>query len=317
VLFRSAALELDVQVRPLPLLPDRADDFAPLSGVIVEDPPGFTPESRRALASWLERGGVALVALGPHAALAPLGTTFDPVLNGPVTWSTSAPPGLDEAGAAFFGASTSGLADLRPRGRAMFDAASLGQSAKVLGYWNDRAPFLVSRPVGRGAAFVLTVPLSTDESDLALRPAFLALLETFVDAARTRRGAQRTEVGEPWVFDRATVVRITDPHGNPITVTEESARKVASPDRIGAYEISLDGDKLMRIAAPAEREIDLRPRRVAPSARGTALGGMRAKIDFSPYVATALLALLLAEIALRAWARRAAAQDGGQPTMSA
>jgi hypothetical protein len=312
-----SALRLDLQVRPLPLLPDRSEDFASLSGLIVEDPPGFTPESRRALAIWLERGGVALVALGPRAALAPLGATFEPIFSGPVTWSASGAPGLDETSAAAFGAAGSSLLDFRPRGRATLDSMSLGQTAKVLGRWSDRAPWLLWRPVGRGAAFVLTVPVSTDQSDLALRPAFLALLETFVDAARTRHGAQRTEVGEPWVFEGATSLRIIGPRHDQIAVTDEATRKVVSPDRIGGYEISLDGEKILRFVAPAEREVDMRPRRVAPAARAAAFGGMRARVDLSFYVATALLALLLCEISLRVWARRTAAKDARQTAASA
>src|SRR5206468_4435236 len=53
-----SALELDAELRPIPVLPDRADDLAPLSGIVLEDPLGFTPEARRSLATWLERGGV-------------------------------------------------------------------------------------------------------------------------------------------------------------------------------------------------------------------------------------------------------------------
>jgi hypothetical protein len=304
-----AALKLDIQVRPSPLLPDRSEDFAALSGLVVDDPPGFLPESRRAFATWLEHGGVAFVALGPRAALAPLGASFDPILSGAVTWGASPASGLDEPSAASFGASGSGLLDFRPRGRATLDTLSLGESVKVLGRWNDRAPWLLSRQVGRGVVFVLTVPVSTDQSDLALRPAFLALLETFVDAVRARHGAQRTEVGDPWVFEGAASLQVVGPRKDQIAVTDETDRKVVSPDRIGSYEISLDGEKLLRFVAPAEREVDLRPRRVAPSARAEALGGMRAKIDLSSYVAAMLLALLVAEISLRAWARRRAATD--------
>jgi hypothetical protein len=312
-----SALRLDIQVRPLPLLPDRLDDFAPLSGVIVEDPPGFTPESRRALSSWLDRGGSALVALGPRAALAPLGATFEPLWTGPVTWAASPATGLDEASAATFGVSGAGLLDFRPRGRATLNTRSLGESAKVLARWKDQAPWLLSRAVGRGIVFVLTVPMSTDQSDLALRPAFLALLETFAEACRTRHGAQRTEVGEPWVFDGTPSLRVVDPRGTEIPVTEDGTRKIVGPDRIGRYEITLGAEKLVRVVAPAEREVDLRPRRVAPSARASMLGGRQARIDLSFYVASVLFALFVAEIVIRAWARRAVAKDSAQTTGSA
>ena len=41
-------------------------------------------------------------------------------------------------------------------------------------------------------AYMLTLPTSPDASDLALRPAFLILLEKFVDAARVRNGAHQS-----------------------------------------------------------------------------------------------------------------------------
>jgi hypothetical protein len=309
-----SALKLDIQIRPLPFLPDRSEDFASLSGVIVEDPAGFAPEPRRALARWLDRGGVALVALGPRAALAPLGATFDPILSGPVTWAPSPASGLDEASSSVFGAAGQGMLDFGPRGRATLDAMSLGESAKVIGRWKDGAPWLLSRQVGRGVVFVLTMPISTDQSDLALRPAFLVLLETFVEAVRARHGAQCTEVGEPWFFDGATSLSVVGPRKDPIAVTDEPGRKTVNPDRIGSYEISLDGEKLHRFVAPADREVDLRPRPVAPAARAAALGGMRANVDLSAYVATVLLALLFTEMSLRAWARRTAAAKNAPQT---
>jgi len=76
------------------------------------------------------------------------------------------------------------------------------------------------------------------------------------------------------------------------------------PDRIGTYEITLDGDKLVRVAAPAEREVDLRPRPVSPQTKATSLGDVRSRVDLSPYLAVVLLALLVAELGLRIWAKR-------------
>src|SRR6185503_9597492 len=100
-----------------------------------------------------------------------------------------------------FGATAPGLIDLHPRGRAQIDLRLLGATAKVAAPWKDGAPWLVERPVGRGSVFVLTLPTSVDTSDLPLRPAFLVLLEKFAEAARTRNGAHRSTVGEPWAFD--------------------------------------------------------------------------------------------------------------------
>jgi len=299
-----AALELDMQVRPLPIVPDHAEELAPFAGAVIEDPPGFTPEARRSLGAWLERGGVVLLALGPNTALAPLGASFEPLVHGSIGWGPSPVEGLDDKSASLFGAAAGGLADLRPRGRSNLDLAALGPSAKVAARWKDGAPWLIERAVGRGFAFVLSLPTSPDESDLALRPAFLILLEKFAEAARARNGAHRTTVGETWAFEGAKSLEVTGPDKVRLRVTDEATSKTVVPDRIGVYEISLDGDKLVRVAAPAEREVDLRPRPVAPQTRSASLGDTRARLDLSPHLAMVLLALLVAELVLRLWARK-------------
>ena len=75
-----AALHVDMAVRPIPQVPDRREDTAPFAAIIVDDPPGFTPEQRHALGAFVESGGVLLVALGRRAAAAPLGANFEPFL---------------------------------------------------------------------------------------------------------------------------------------------------------------------------------------------------------------------------------------------
>ena len=80
---------------------------------------------------------------------------------------------------------------------------------------------------------------------------------------------------------------------------------LASHTRIGVYEITLDGDKQVRVASAAEREVDMRPRPATQQTKSTSLGDVRSRVDLSPYLAVVLLALLVAELALRIWARRA------------
>jgi hypothetical protein len=180
----------------------------------------------------------------------------------------------------------------------------------VLARWKDGAPWLIERPMGRGLAFVLTLPTSVEESDLALRPAFLVLLESFIDAARSRNGAHRTEVGQPWAFEGAHSLEVAavtpDGPGRKLPVTDEVRRKVVTPDRLGRYRITADGEKLTRVVAPVERELDFRPRAVAPSTRSTSLGDVRARVDLSSYLALGLLFLLVLEIGLRLLAQRGA-----------
>jgi hypothetical protein len=125
-----------------------------------------------------------------------------------------------------------------------------------------------------------------------------------VDATRTRNGAFRITVGEAWAFEGAKSLEVVGPDKNKLRVADEPTRKVVVPDRIGAYEIALDHDKLTRVVAASEKEVDGRPRRVLPSTRSSSLGDTRARVDLSPYLAIVLLALLVGELGLRLRARR-------------
>jgi hypothetical protein len=299
-----AALELDARLRPLPLVPDRPEDLVGFAGVVIEDPPGFTPEARRSLAFFIERGGVVLLALGSHAPLAPLGANFEPLVPGSVGWGPTPAAGLDAQASVLFGSAAAGLVDFHPRGRATVDIDGLGSAAHVSARWKDGAPWLIERAIGRGFVFVLTMPTSPDQSDLALRPAFLMLLDRFVDATRTRNGAYRITIGEAWAFEGAKSLEVVGPDKTQLRVSDEPTRKVVLPDRIGVYDIKLDQDKLTRVVAAAEKEVDGRPRRVHPATHAASLGDTRAKFDLSPYLAVTLLALLVGELALRVRARR-------------
>jgi hypothetical protein len=318
-----SALELDAQVHPLPAVPEHPDELNAVAALIIDDVPGFTPEVRRNIAAWVERGGVLLVTLGPRAAAAPLGASFDPLVPGVVRWGPSPVPGVDPATAALFGPSAEGMADLAPHGRASIDPeASAG--ADILARWKDGAPLLLRRSRGRGAVLALTLPLSTDESDLALRPAFLALLDRFVGTARARGGARRIDVGEAWTFDGYRSVKVQHvplfgpgkpqpvpvidgaagvPLGKPGSASTPPAgverRLLAAPPLAGLYELELDGDHTTRVAAVPDREIDLHPRRVHEDARSASLGGVDPSLDVSPYVALFLLALFAGELVLR------------------
>jgi hypothetical protein len=309
-----AALKLDAQIHPLPAVPEHDAELNAYAALIVDDAPGFTPEVRRSIAAWVERGGVALLTLGPRAAAAPLGAGFEPLVPGVVRWGASPAPGIDPASAPTLGPSAEGLAALDPRGRVTLDAAA-AEGAEILARWNDGAPFLTRRSLGRGAVLALTLPLSSDESDLVLRPAFLALLDRFVSTARARGGARRIDVGEAWTFDgyRKVEVRkvsIAAPERpTPVPVIEVDRRPRANPPRAGLYELTLDGESVTRVAAVPDREIDLRPRQVKDEARASALGGVATSLDASPYVALGLLGLLAIELVLRALGQRSERVD--------
>jgi hypothetical protein len=317
-----AALQLDAQIHPLPSVPEHEAELNAYAAMIVDDAPGFTPEVRRELAAWVTRGGVALLTLGPRAAGAPLGAGFEGLIPGVVRWGPVTPVeasaagsfGVDPASAPSLGSSAPGLASLDPHGRAALDAVAT-EGADVLARWNDGAPFLLRRSLGRGAVLALTLPLSTEESDLALRPAFLSLLESFVSTARARGGARRIDVGQAWTFDGYKDVKVQRaPRGGAgapqiIAVTEQDRRLRADAPLAGLYELKLDGEATTRVAAVPDREIDLRPRKVRDEARAAALGGVASALDASPYVALALLGLLAVELALRVRGQREAAVD--------
>ncbi len=185
-----AALRLDVAVRPIPAMPDRGVDFEGFVGAIVDDPSGLTPEQRRALTSFLEQGGEALLALGPRAASAPLGSSLEPALGHAVTWGATDAKGATEArGAApAFGDAARSLGDLTPRGRATLAAEDVKAFEPLLA-WEDGAPFVARRAIGRGGAWVVTLPFSIGTSELTLRPGFLALLDAWTGRSARAGGA--------------------------------------------------------------------------------------------------------------------------------
>lgn len=315
------ALELDAQIRPLPAVPEHEGDLNAYAALFVDDAPGFTPEVRHAIAAWVGRGGAVFLTLGPRAAAAPLGASFDPLVPGVVRWLPSPAKGVDPASASFLGPSAPGFSDLSPRGRAVFEPAAT-EGADVLARWSDGAPFMIRRSIGRGAVMALSLPLSVEESDLVLRPAFLALLDRIVSMARAKGGARRIDAGEAWSFDgwREIVVERVSFAGPgdraPVPVSQDDGRPRAVPSLAGLYELTLDGERTTRAVAVPEREIDLRPRQVHPSSQTESLGGVSAAVDISPYVALALLALLAIELLLRTAGHRAVTSpepSGGEP----
>jgi len=297
-----AALHVDMAVRPIPQVPDRREDTAPFAAIIVDDPPGFTPEQRRALGAFVDGGGVLLVALGRRAASAPLGANLEPALGQAVTWDVSPVTGVDVGGGAtLLGEAASSLADLAPKARAKL--ADQDMSAfDTLVKWSDGAPFVARRTRGRGDIWLATLPFSVDASDLALRPGFLALLDAFVVEAKQRASPRRGDVGAPWTFAGARQVEAVSPNG-PLEPTRDEGTLRLVPPVAGAYHITIDGQRELRVAAPLARELDLRSRAVAPSATSSTLGGGVAIVDVSWIVALVLLGLVAAELVTRALVR--------------
>lgn len=308
-----AALHLDLAVRPLPQLPDRREDMAPFAALLIDDPPGLTPEQRHALAAFVDGGGMVLIALGPRSAVAPLGANFEPLLGQAVTWGPSPASGIDAAsGATLLGEAAASLTDLAPKGRitlAEQDASSLDPLLK----WSDGALLVGRRVRRRGEAWIVTLPLSLDASDLPLRPGFLALLDDFVAEARHRSAPRRGDVGVAWTLPGARQIEAEGPAGKLEVGRDDGALRLV-PALAGAYRLTVDGSRELRVAAPVAREIDLRPRPVASGAASTSMGGGTATVDVSWVVALALLALTLAELVMRAVTAARMRQGEQQPS---
>jgi len=302
------ALESGAAVRPLPIVPETPDELSAHAAIVIDDPPGLTPEARRALELWLDKGGVGWIALGPRAASAPIGSSLEPFAPGAARWDAKPPAGIDLASATFLGPSADSLLELHPIGRALLDLGGRTGLEPIV-RWSDGVPWLLRRQVGRGQAFTLSLPLAPDSSDLVFRPAFLALVDHFVETARARGSARRIDVGASWTFDAANNVEIRNRIG-PVAAEQRDGRRVVTPSIAGRYDVRIADTVETRFAQIPERELDLRPRPVAPEAQRPHLGATAANVDLSRPIAFVLLGLLAAELVARAvMARRRRGAD--------
>lgn len=298
-----AALRTDLAVRPLPQVPERREDTAPFAAIIVDDPPGFTPEQRHALAAFVERGGVLVLALGHRAAAAPLGATLEPFLTRAVSFGPTPVTGADPSGGdSISGGVAASLGDLAAKGRVTLapdDATAFTPLVK----WSDGAPLVTRLRRGRGEVWVSTLAFSLDASDFPLRPGFLVLMDAVTSDARDRSAPLRGDVGVPWSFAGAHDVEAEGPTGRVPATRDEGALRIV-PTQIGPYRLTVDGTKELRVAGPVKSEIDLRPRAVVSSATSSSQGGGVAVVDVSWAIALVLLALVAAETVARALTRR-------------
>lgn len=311
-----AALHVDMAVRPIPQVPDRREDTLAFAAMIVDDPPGFTPEQRHALTSFVDRGGVLVLALGRRSTSAPLGATFEPFLGHAVRYGDAPPHGADPAsGQLVLGEGAASLVDLGAKGRAILASTDESAFAPVL-KWSDGTQLVGRRARGRGEIWIMTLPFSVDVSDLPLRPGFLSLLDAVVTDAKERSAPLRGDVGVPWAFTGARQVEADGPGGKIAALRDDSSRGSGGalrivPPLVGAYRLTVDGTKELRVGAPVAREMDLRPRAVAPSATASALGGGVSVVDVSWIIALALLGLVAAEVVVRALTRSETARARG------
>ena len=306
-----AALDRPLVVRPSTIIPDEFAELAPHGLLILDDVAGLSPGSRRALTRWLNRGGVAVVMLGEASSRAQLGRSFEPLLTGAARWTEPLAKGLKSTSLSWLGASGSTWDDINPSGRVWLTSVE-PKNAKVVAEWSDGQPFILEAHHGRGISWVLGLPAALHTSDLALRPAFLALLSAAVDHAVSRRGRRETTAGTAWRFPATVDLSVSGRHG-PMPIKSERCQpgegcpdghvQVVIPEQRGKYRLQIGDETQYRHVTLPAQEIARQPRQPEDAEASTGTES-ETTVDVSREVALALLALLLAELVLRLVARR-------------
>jgi hypothetical protein len=293
------ALSYGVPVRPLTEAPREASDLADVAALFLDDPAGLTPETRGAIDSWLEGGAVAALFLGARAHGTQLGASLEPFVRGAVDWEPLTSGGeADVPSFNWLGAEAESLKDLGAKGRARLDTALL-PGAEIIGRWRDGKVMLARQERGRGLLFSMGLPISVEVSDLALRPAFLALLDHMVGEALRRRGPRASLAGTDWWFPASGPLEAKGA-GGPLLAREADGQRVITPEIKGRYQISSNGKTETRfITLPADEVLS-----VAKSELPSAWHGNQAsavpQVDASPELGWLLLGLLTLEIGVRA-----------------
>ena len=303
-----SALESNALLHPIALLPDDANEYKNNGLLLLDDPGGITPEARSALVSFVERGGVAVAFLGPRAEQTPLGATLEPFVHGAVHWEAGASSDVNDASLAWLGPESSSLHDLKLKGRAGLSTSDL-LGARILATFSDNQPFLTERALGRGELFTVALPTSAEHGNFPLRPAFLALLDFFLDEARTRRGATQSVAGSEWPFPQSASLSIDGPRG-PLTVHERTpgasngnAQKAVTPTLAGRYVVRLDDKQEERVVTIDPSEITTLPQKPPSNAAQARANANAGNVDASPELGFVALGLLALELGLRAFRR--------------
>jgi hypothetical protein len=311
------ALASSASVRPLSELPREEGELRDVAALLIDDPPGLTPETRAALDAWLENGAVAALFLGARAHDTQLGSSLEPFVRGVVDWEQLGPgTSIDSASFGWLGAESESLKDLSPKGRARLDSA-LVPGAQVVGRWSDGKVLMTRQERGRGLLFSVGLPVSIEVSDLALRPAFLALLDHLVSEALRRRGPRASEAGTEWWFPASGNLQVRSSSGA-LSLREADGQRVTTPEATGRYEINLNGKTETRFITLAAEEVLSAPQQALPAAWRKPQVAGSPQVDASPELGWLLLGLLALEISVRVgrlWRERRA-QGAIQPSSS-
>lgn len=307
------ALDGGLDVRPITSMPESAEDLKRFGAVIIDDPPGFSPEERAALTEWVQRGGVALALLGPASTNTQLAASIEPFARDGAQWQDKTDVGIAPKSVAWLGKDATSLRTLGGGGRVRLDAADLPESA-VLGAWEDGVPWLFRRELERGLVFTVGSPASLERSDFALRPGFLALLDVAVERARQAAGSKVSEAGTSWLFPGDAELELEGPDGKAVTsdfvTTSKTPNKRVVPDFTGSYRIEVDGVVQSRLVVLDADELTLAPISVEELASAATAESTESDLDISPQWALLLLGLFTCEMLFRAYGSRLLGHKG-------
>jgi Mg-chelatase subunit ChlD len=292
------ALEAGLSVRPLAVLPDDGSELDKLGLVVLDDPRGLGPEARSVVSGFVERGGLGLALLGPSVETVEIGGTLEPFAFGAARWEKKpTTPGAKVASLGWLGPEAASLTELALEGRVLLDAGRL-RDARVVAEFADGAPLIIERKLGRGTAVTVTLPSSPSESDFALRPGFVALLDYLVGEAKQKKGVKRSVVGTTWVFGASRPV-VEGPEG-PLELGEAANQgRVANPSVRGLYRVAESGREEVRTVILEADEITSEPRPPAPEKEAETAPGADRGVDVSNEFGWVLVALLALELTLR------------------
>lgn len=296
-----AAVGGQLIVRPWSALPEDEHSYSDVSLLILDDPSGYGPEVRAPLVNWLSRGGVAVAFLGARAVSDQLGMSLSPFLEGSAVWSPIAGLGFDPASLKWLGATGTSWSDIRARGRLEFEPAAPAKTT-VRGRWQDDRLAMFESRLGRGLTWTIGLPASTNVSDLALRPALLALLDHVIETARRRGLSPITAVGHAWKTDAHDTFKVTGPDGTrvpPNTPSGVAGTEIwYTPTLSGVYKFQIHGDEQLRIAHIEPDEI-VEPPNAALSTETQRHPSVPSLLELSPHIVASALALLLLELLAR------------------
>jgi hypothetical protein len=272
--------KFDIATRPLD---DLSDDVLGRTRILViNDASPAEPLSQR-LRRFVEGGGGLLIVLGPQSAWPQAAAEYLPALPGGNIDRTRGPAGalgtLEYGHTVFepFRAPRSG--DFSAARFYGYRAVTPAKDAEVLARFDDGAPALLGRTVGRGRVLVWTSTLDLFWSDLPLKPVYLPFVHQMArHLADYRQRATWSTVGQVIDLSQegdATRPRVAlSPTGTRLTLEGEQGRVLELAEQ-GFYEIRERdrGAALVTVAAANVELAESDPTSVDPTEIVAAVAG--------------------------------------------